>query len=81
MNYFIALTAINYEATNAKVSRFAISVEVIICDALRDLVPSVQFKEREKHPWRSVTLLRVTLRYGRFSRFLNCTNGMNVPLS
>ena len=22
---------------------------------LRDLVPTVQFKKREKHPWRSVT--------------------------
>ena len=29
---------------------------VVICDdALRDLVPFVQFKKREKHPWRSVT--------------------------
>ena len=26
----------------------------IICGALRDLVPFVQFKKREKHPWRSV---------------------------
>ena len=26
-----------------------------ICDALRNLVPFVQFKKREKHPWRSVT--------------------------
>ena len=25
-----------------------------ICDALRDLVPYVQFKKREKQPWRSV---------------------------
>ena len=25
------------------------------CDALRDLVPFVQFKKRGKHPWRSVT--------------------------
>ena len=33
------------------------------CDALLDLVPFVQFKKGEKHPWRSV------------SRFLNCTNG------
>ena len=24
------------------------------CDALRDLVAFVQFKKREKHPWRSV---------------------------
>ena len=40
---------------------------------LRDLVPFVQ--------WRSVTfskvvgLLKATLLHGRFSRFLNCTNG------
>ena len=27
----------------------------LICDALRDLVPFVQFKKREKHPWRSGT--------------------------
>ena len=25
-----------------------------ICDALRNLVPFVQFKKRQKHPWRSV---------------------------
>ena len=24
------------------------------CDAMRDLVPFVQFKKREKHIWRSV---------------------------
>ena len=28
----------------------------VVCDALRDLVPFVQFKKREKHSWRSVTL-------------------------
>ena len=26
-----------------------------ICDALRDLVPFIKFKKREKHTWRSVT--------------------------
>ena len=31
----------------------------IICDALRDLVPFVQFKKREKHPWRSITFSKV----------------------
>ena len=53
-----------------------------ICGALRGLVPLVQFKKREKHPWRSVTgFKRVTLMKLRllhsecFSRFLNCTNG------
>ena len=46
---------------------------VKISDALHDLVPFVQFKKREKRPWRSValskptTLLKVTL--------LHCTNG------
>ena len=30
-----------------------------ICDALRDLVLFVQFKKREKHPWRSVTFSKV----------------------
>ena len=30
-----------------------------ICGALRDLVPFVQFKKREKHPWRSVTFSKV----------------------
>ena len=29
------------------------------CGASRDLVPFVQFKEREKHPWRSVTFSKV----------------------
>ena len=31
-----------------------------ICDALRDLVPLVQLKKRQKHPWRSVTFSKVT---------------------
>ena len=30
-----------------------------ICGALRDLVPFVQFKKREKHPWRSVNFNKV----------------------
>ena len=30
-----------------------------ICDALRDLVPFVQFKKHEKHPGRSVTFSKV----------------------
>ena len=52
-----------------------------ICGALRDLVPCAQFKKREKHSWRSVTVssacnfTKVTLLHGCFSRFLNCTNG------
>ena len=31
----------------------------VIRDALRDLVPFVQFKKREKHPWRSVTFRKL----------------------
>ena len=48
-----------------------------ICGTLRDLVPFVQFKKREKHPWRSkpATLLKLTLLRGCFSNFLNFTNG------
>ena len=30
-----------------------------ICDVLRDLLQSVQFKKREKHPWRSVNCSKV----------------------
>ena len=30
-----------------------------ICGALRDLVAFVQFKKREKHPWRSVNFSKV----------------------
>ena len=30
-----------------------------ICGALRDLVPFVQFKKLEKHPWRSVDFSKV----------------------
>ena len=50
------------------------------CNALHDLLPFVQFKEREKNPRRSVTfskvatLLKVTLLNGCFSRFLNYAN-------
>ena len=29
------------------------------CDALRDLVPFVKFKKREKNPWRSVNFSKV----------------------
>ena len=30
-----------------------------ICGALRNLVPFVQFKKREKHPWMSVNFSKV----------------------
>ena len=59
-----------YTLKNQKVS--------YMCDALRDLVPVLHFKKREKHPWRSVnfscrlqlaTVLKLTLLHGCFSRF------------
>ena len=31
----------------------------VMCDALPDLVAFVQFKKREKQPWRSVTFSKV----------------------
>ena len=47
--------------------------------ALRDLVPFVQFKKHEKHPWRSVNFTacnftKINASHGCFSPFLNCTN-------
>ena len=51
-------------------------IQILICGALRDLVPSVQFKKREKHQWRSVTFSKVAgFLHGCFTCFLNCTNG------
>ena len=41
-------------------SKNIFTLKLIICDALRDLVPSVQFKKRGKHPWRSVNFSKVT---------------------
>ena len=35
-------------------------------DGLRDLVPFVQIKKREKHPWRSVTFSKVAGFHGCF---------------
>ena len=45
-----------------------------------NVVPLVQLKKREKHPWRSVALLacsftKINTPPCVFSRFLNCTNG------
>ena len=33
--------------------------QVLIYDALRNLVPLLQAKKREKHPWRSVNFSKV----------------------
>ena len=37
------------------VTNFYKSRSAVICDALRDLVPFVQFKKGEKQLWRSVS--------------------------
>ena len=33
---------------------------ILECGALRDLVAFVQFKKREKHPWRSVNASHIS---------------------
>ena len=64
----------------------ALFVRIITCsvlafsDALRDLVPFVQYKKHVKHSWRSAllkaaTLLKVAFLHWCFSGFFNCTNG------
>ena len=47
LDYFYAFLRGSFERLNS------------ICDALHDLVPFVQFKKHEKHPWRSVTFSKV----------------------
>ena len=34
-------------------------IRIIICDALRDVVPFVLFKKRKKYPWSNVTFSKV----------------------
>ena len=46
----------------------------IICDALHDLVPFVQFKKCEEHP----TLLKSDTPPWAFFTFCNCTNGFKL---
>ena len=53
----------------AKVTK---SMYLLICGALHDLVPPVQFKKREKHPWRSVTFSN-TPSWMFFTFFKLCT--------
>ena len=36
-----------------------LSIQSVLCDALRDFIQSVQFKKCEKFPWRSVTFSKV----------------------
>ena len=45
--------------TNRGLMHGCLPVCSCICDALRDLVLFVQFKKREKHPWRNVNFSKV----------------------
>ena len=53
---------------------------VKVYDVVRDLVPFLQLKKREKHPWRSATFSKrkVTLLRGCLPCFLNFTNGTKL---
>ena len=73
-----------YLETTKHSPRLHIEKKIMTCDALRDLVPFVQFKKREMHPWMSFTFSKVTGFYNFtqtntppwvFYTFLNCTNG------
>ena len=68
-------SAIRKMQQNFKTKYVPLLYTCIRCDA-----QFVQFKRREKHPWRSVTfstvtLLKVSLLHVCLSRFLNRTNG------
>ena len=49
-------------------------LQLYTCDELRNLAPFVQFKNMKNTHGRVLTLLKVTLLHGCFSRFVNCTN-------
>ena len=46
-------------------------MRLILCDVLRDLIPFVQFKKREKHPLRIIT----------FSNAWKCNNRNTISFS
>ena len=54
--YFIsnAVSSLLLPYTQSRCSFFSNLIIIIICDALLDLVPFVQFTKPEKHSWRSV---------------------------
>ena len=62
-----------------RLQRVTKSFFTVKCDALRDLVPLVQFKNREKHPWRSVNFSKVaswSLQVERFNLQINTPQWM-----
>ena len=60
-----------YQSFSNKLLILSVFKQESIYGPLRHLVPFVQFKKREKHPWS----VNFSLLHGCFSRFLNCTNG------
>ena len=58
-----------YSHITCSISNFSFYFLKNNSDVLCDLVPFVKFKIREKQPWRSVTLLKVTLLHGCFFTF------------
>ena len=48
-----------FQTLSSSLRKYFDLTSVSICDALRDLVAFVQFKERGKDPWRSVTFSKV----------------------
>ena len=56
MHSFYILYYSLIEGVGRRLKAFNVNMtKLILCDALRALVPFVQFKKRKKHSWRSVT--------------------------
>ena len=66
MDWFLYDRGLCHETVNIrnKTCRQSLKKYRNICDALPDLVPFVQFKKREKHPWKSVTFSKVAASFG-----------------
>ena len=45
----------------AQIQSWIFEKKKTVCDELRDLVPFVPFKKREKHPWRSVNFRKIAV--------------------
>ena len=81
--YFLELSVLDIPVRFLRSNKCSLVVQFPICDALRYLVPFVQFIKRENTQGgvlscrlKPATLLKLTLVNGCFSRFLNCTNGI-----
>ena len=81
LSHMVSLnTSSKYILPKNKILKTKPNDKIIICHALRNLVPCTQNLKREKHHGgvlilvKPAILLKVTLLHGCFSRFLNCTN-------